>query len=302
MGNIGDEVVLSYPPAGQFTLASSGLNFWKDAAIDPDLSKESETITLSLNIPYALDQDATVTIGIDESAVDEHNQAPVDGETQYALMPSDYYTLVDKEVSIPAGVTDVIIEVAIHPEKFDISETGYILPISILSAKGVAVSKMNTAFIHVEKDPNPPLSRADWAVVDFSSEEAEGEGADNGRVKHLLDNNSGSFWHSQWQGGQPGPPHWFIIDMGKSNVLNGIMILPRQGVGSDGRPKDAVVEVSEDNATWSTVANITFADDNQWQKIEFDQPTESVRYFKATINTMHGSGVYYTNMAELKMF
>lgn len=303
MGNSATEVALSYPAVNQYNLAASGIDYWNKALINPDLGNSTDTLNFSLNIPRALKNDLTVNIGIDEAAVATYNKDTIFGPTQYSLMPSDYYTIVNPVATLPAGTTNLAFKVAIKPAIFDISKTGYILPVSIISANGIAVSSMKTAYIHIEKDPNPPYSRTDWTVSGFSSEEAVGEGPGNGRVVNLFDNNNSTFWHSQWKDASPGPPHWFVIDMHNSNVLHGIMFLDRQGVGSDGRPKDVKVEVSNDNITWTTAGDLKLGDTNKWQKITFSKPTNAVRYLKVTINSMYGaSTTKYSNLAELKVF
>lgn len=299
----GNEIVLSYPSVNQFNLAASGLNFWNKALINPDLGKATDTLKFSLNIPGAFNKDVTVKIGVDKDALKTLEKDTILGASQYQLMPEDYYSIVNPEITIPAGITDTTFKVAIKPSAFDISQTGYVLPVSIISASGVAISPMKTAFIHIDKDPNPPFSRADWKVEDFSSQESEGEGPGNGEVVNLFDNKTNTFWHSQWKGDMPSPPHWFIIDMKSANVLHGIMVLDRQGVGSDGRPKEVKIEVSNDKASWSVAGSFNLADTDKWQKVAFNKPTEAVRYFKMTINSMYGaSTVKYTNMAELKLF
>lgn len=298
-----NEVILSYPAVNQYNIAASGLIYWGKALINPDLGKTSDTLVFSLNIPKPTSSEITVNIGVDAEAVAAFNKDTTITSTKYALMPAEYYTIVTPVISIKPGTTDTTFKVALKPSLFDISQTGYILPISIITANGISISSMRTAYVHIEKDPNPPLSRAGWTVTGFSSEEAVGEGAGNGQVKNLLDNNTNTFWHSQWQGGTPGPPHWFVINMNTSSVLKGIMFLDRQGVGSDGRPKDVKVEVSKDNTSWSVAASLTLADNNKWQKITFSKPTEAVQYFKVTITSMYGAAsVKYTNMAELKVF
>lgn len=299
----GNQVVLSYPSVNQFNLAASGLSYWSKALINPDLGKATDTLTFSLNIPKALNKDVTVKIGVDKDAITALQNDTVLGASQYQLMPQEYYTIVNPDILIPAGITDTTFKVAIKPSVFDISQTGYVLPVSIISASGLSISSMKTAYIHIDKDPNPPYSRADWKVEAFSSQESEGEGPGNGEVVNLYDNKTNTFWHSQWKGDMPSPPHWFIINMGNANVLHGIMILDRQGVGSDGRPKDVKIEVSSDNATWSVAGSFTLGDTDKWQKINFNKATEAVKYFKLTINSMYGaSTVKYTNMAELKLF
>lgn len=298
-----NEVILSYPAVNQYNIAASGINYWNKALINPDLGKTSDTLIFSLNLPKAMGSEIVVNIGVDSGAVTSFNKDTSITTTKYAMMPATYYTIVSPVITIKPGTTDTTFKVAIKPSLFDISQTGYILPISIRTASGVSINSMKTAFVHIEKDPNPPLSRAAWTVSSFSSEESVGEGAGNGQVKNLLDNNNNTFWHSQWKDGMPGPPHWFVINMNAANVLKGIMFLDRQGVGSDGRPKDVIVEVSNDNTTWTNVAGITLADNNKWQKITFSKPTAAVKYFKVTINSMYGAAsVKYSNMAELKVF
>lgn len=299
----GNGVILSYPAVNQYNLAASGINFWSKALINPDLGKASDTLIFSLNIPNALGNEITVNIGVDSEVVASLNKEVSVGSANYAMMPADYYTIVTPVITIKPGTTDTTFKVAIKPTAFDISQTGYILPISIMTANGISISSMRTAYVHIEKDPNPPLSRAGWTVTGFSSEESVGEGAGNGQVKNLLDNNTNTFWHSQWKDDMPGPPHWFVINMNTSQVLTGIMFLDRQGVGSDGRPKEVKVEVSSDNISWTEAASLTLADNNKWQKIPFSAPTQAVQYFKVTINSMYGAAsVKYTNMAELKVF
>ncbi|HLR36757.1 MAG TPA: discoidin domain-containing protein [Chitinophagaceae bacterium] len=301
MENNATEVVLSYPAAEQFNAASSGLNFWKDQLISPDLGKVTDTLEFSLNIPHALDKDITVNLGVDKHAVATYNKDTIYGGI-YTILPDSTYQLVSTKVVIPSGVTDTVLEIALKPLGIDISETGYILPVSIVSADGVAVSSMHTAYIHIEKDPFPPFSRADWEAVAWDSQEEVGEGPDNGRVRNVFDNNTGTYWHSQWKGGQPPLPHWFIINMHTVHTLHGFKILDRQGVSSPGRPKNVKFEVSTDNVTWTNVGEFTLEDQNgSWQKMPFDNPVSQVKYFRFTVNSTYGD-TYYTNMAEFQVY
>ena len=51
------------------------------------------------------------------------------------------------------------------------------------------------------------LSKIDWKIVSFTTEEASGEGSNNGHAKHLIDGNVETFWHSRWQGGSDPLPY-----------------------------------------------------------------------------------------------
>lgn len=300
MANHGQELVLSYPETNQFNLASSGPDFWDDALIKSDLSLETDTLTFSVHLHTPEPQPVKVNIEIDPT-VTAPFQDPVADSIQYALMPENYYEILLSELEIPAGITDTSFQVVIFPKQFDISQTGYVLPVSISTPSAVNLSSMHTAYIHIAKDPFPPYSTNDWTVVNFSSQEETGEGSDNGRVYNAFDGNSSTFWHTQWDGAQPGPPHWFVIDMHQQHVLHGIMFLDRQGVGSPGRPKEVKVEASLDNSTWEIVKTFTLPDNNTWQNIKFTPPTTSYRYLKVTISSMYGD-TFYTNLAEFKVY
>jgi len=126
---------------------------------------------------------------------------------------------------------------------FNANETGKGF-ISGLSATAQTFSVIVTDEADNESDVSPfeitPLeeavvNKAQWSVVDFSSQEPA-EGAPNGVVTAVFDSNVSSFWHTQWNGGSPGYPHWFIIDMGQEVTISRFECFRRQG---DGRGQTA---------------------------------------------------------------
>jgi hypothetical protein len=301
MGSANNALVLAYPAVPNYNVASSGLNFWNKALLNFDLSSASATVNVSVNLANPLSQSLPVTIGVDEDAVTAFNNDTAN-HTKYALMPATYYKIENETISLPAGKTDTTFKIIFYPSKFDIAATGYLLPISITTESGQPVhQQMKTVYFHIEKDPFPPYSRTGWIVTGFSSQEASGEGPNNGRVIHILDNDPSTFWHSQWQGALPGPPHWFSFDMGAANELHGVMFLTRQGGNTANRPKDVNISTSNDGVTWTTVTNLTLANTGSWQKMAFSSPTAPVRHLKVTINTLYGSQTY-SNLAEFKAY
>ena len=300
MGGDNNAVILAYPSAKNYTVASSGLNFWNKALLNFDMSRESVDIKVSVNLAQPVTSNASFTLSVDEEAYNAYND-DTSNATKYALMPQEYYEIPDPQVTLLSGRMDTTIVVRFFPSKFDISATGYLLPVTIQSTGSQAVhAEMRTVYFHIEKDPFPPYGTSGWTVTGFSSEEATGEGPNNGRVVHLIDNNPSTFWHSQWQGGVPGPPHWFSFDMGEAKPLHGIMLLARQ-CGCSNRPKNVTISISEDNVTWTNVADLTLANGTSWQKFSFGNTTSAVRYFKVTINGMYDAQTY-TNLAEVKAF
>lgn len=301
--DVGNDVVISYPARVDYNNVAGGLNYFSQALMEFDMTRDSSTATLSVNLPRAYQSAVTVGLGVDPAALDAYNADPVN-DNNYVIMPEGYYRILDSEITIPAGSMSGKARVQFFPNKMDITSTGYILPVTITSASGANIrDDFKTIFFHVEQDPFPPYSTSAFKVVDFSSEEpAEAQWGGGGQVIHLFDNNNNTFWHSQWEAATPPPPHWFTIDMGTTQVIHGMSFLPRQGVGSNGRPRDLVIEVSTDNVTWTNAANIRIADNTSWQKFMFNNPTAPVRYYRITVNNMWGAAsAVYTNLAEMKV-
>ncbi|PIF02115.1 MAG: hypothetical protein CR996_01520 [Draconibacterium sp.] len=72
------------------------------------------------------------------------------------------------------------------------------------------------------------IDKTNWEIVDFSTEEPA-EGAPNGLASAAIDGDVGTFWHSQWSGGQPGYPHYFTFDMKDVVKINKIEAFRRSG-------------------------------------------------------------------------
>lgn len=43
------------------------------------------------------------------------------------------------------------------------------------------------------------ISKTNWTILSVDSEEATGEGANNGHAIHAIDGVESTFWHTQWQ-------------------------------------------------------------------------------------------------------
>ncbi len=72
------------------------------------------------------------------------------------------------------------------------------------------------------------LSKAKWTIKDFSTQEP-GEGAPNGLASAAIDGNLSTFWHTQWNGGSPGYPHHFTVDLGDIAKLSKVECFRRSG-------------------------------------------------------------------------
>jgi hypothetical protein len=247
-------------------------------------------------------QDIQVTFTPNTALVDSFNNA---NHTAYTPMPEKSYTLSATTGIISKGklgTGPLIIAVKTSGAGAIPILKDYLLPISISSASEKVNENLRTTFYKVRAQPNladyPVYDRTNWKVLAFSSEEANGEGAGNGKVINALDNNPATYWHSQWQGASPGPPHFFVIDMGAVKTLHGLSFLDRQSDNS-GKPQEVVVQTSMDNVTWVTAGAFTLANTKDLQP-QFLTAFIDARYLKVTVQSSYGAS--YTHLAELNAF
>ncbi len=125
------------------------------------------------------------------------------------------------------------------------------------------------------------LAKTRWKVIACSSENTE---AEDERAVLAIDGDPNTFWHTRWNGGNPGHPHHLAVDMGQAVEATGLAYLPRQ----DGRHGKGVIGeyefyVSQTGQAWGeAVAKGSF------DRIELDASGRVVlltrpvtaRYFK----------------------
>jgi hypothetical protein len=147
------------------------------------------------------------------------------------------------------------------------------------------------------------LPKDSWSVADFSSEELTGGGEGKGAAINVIDNNTTSFWHSQWYHAKPRYPHFFTIDMNQVNSVNGF-VFAKRGDKLNGRPKDITIDVSSDNQKWTSLESFTLNSSTR-EILELNK-AQSFRYFRITIESGHdnegGEDVFFTHLAEVSVF
>ncbi|WP_175496528.1 discoidin domain-containing protein [Zhouia amylolytica] len=157
--------------------------------------------------------------------------------------------------------------------------------------------------IDVELKEVTTLSKDNWEIVQVSSEELNGEGSENGAAKYLIDGDSNTFWHSQWQGAQPGYPHNFTIDLGTVEVVKGFLFNQRSNK-FNGRVKDIEIEISDDAVNWTKIQSGTVGSSTV-ETLDLNE-SQSFRYFKINILTGHDNGsgedIFFTHLAEISAY
>lgn len=128
------------------------------------------------------------------------------------------------------------------------------------------------------------IDKSGWNVVDFSTEEATGEGANNGRAVFAIDDNDNTFWHSQWTGSGSSYPHHLTFDMGKFVKIASFEVNSRD---SRAHTKQKFY-VSSDNVHWIEINESEFVPSNSAAQM-FATPSNPVaRYFK--LEMLEGGG------------
>lgn len=79
-------------------------------------------------------------------------------------------------------------------------------------------------------------------LVYADSEETEG---DPGTADNVLDDDTATFWHTQWSGASPAHPHALAFDLGRETTIIGLWLTPRQD-SDNGQIKGAKVYVRRD--------------------------------------------------------
>ncbi|WEK33940.1 MAG: discoidin domain-containing protein [Candidatus Pseudobacter hemicellulosilyticus] len=244
--------------------------------------------------------DIPVTFVVSNELIDSFNLA---NGTSYAALPEKSYVFSTASAIIPAGkLSTGPLSIGVTTDGNMDMLTDYLLPISIGKAGEKVNDKLRTTFFKVRAQPDlnnyPPYDRSGWSIVDFSSQEANGEGANNGRAVFVLDDNTATFWHTQWQGASPAPPHHITVDMGEVKTVHGLYFTARQSA-DNGKPRDVQIQLSTDNSTWITAREFTLANTKELQ-YQFLKSFTEARYVKMIVLNTYSSTV--THLADLKVF
>lgn len=248
--------------------------------------------------------DIPISFNVNTAIVDSFNAA---NKSAYKLLPASSYTLDATGSVIPKGqLSTPLLNISLKTKGVGSMQPflTYVLPVGIANTTVKVNEELRTTFFIVNSQPNfddyPNFDRTKWSIIDFSSQEANGEGPNNGRAVFALDGDVNTYWHTQWQGGNPGPPHYLTVDMGQMNTIHGVSLVGRQGNGS-GKPNDVDVQISVDDTTWTDAGEFNLANNQNLQKQFLVKGfNQQVRYLKVVVNSAYGGN--YTQIAELNAF
>ncbi|GEP96669.1 discoidin domain-containing protein [Chitinophaga cymbidii] len=272
-------------------------------------SQEDSTYTFDVNAFFAgsgyvsAPRDINVTFAVDYTKWDSINDARTNaGQPAFEKIPEHIFSFGTTQSVIRKG-TNVSEDISFGINARLIEEGhAYMIPVEITAADGYTLNAA-MAYTYFVVKVTPPvfaeIDRSNWTIFDVDSEEASGEGPNNGRAIFALDGVLGTFWHTQWDGGEPPLPHHIAVDMQSEHSLSGLYLTARQNA-PNGAPKTVNVEVSTNGTTWQSAGTYELEAINARQPVFFAQAF-TARYFRVTVTATHGN-TNITFFAEISAF
>ena len=114
---------------------------------------------------------------------------------------------------------------------------------------------------------------------------------DGSNPSNVLDNDTGTMWHTDWS--ITTMPHWIALEIDEPTAINGLSYTPRQ-TGTNGNLTEYRIEISDDGENWNTIKTGTLSSNSSTKVIDFDTvTTKFVRlvYVKAVNNNGSASEI-----------
>ena len=136
------------------------------------------------------------------------------------------------------------------------------------------------------------VNKSTWKLVSVDSDHSGNE------ARLAFDNNTSTFWHTEYWGSEPKCPHTLIVDMTKSYNVTAFTYLSRQDGNQNGMVKGYEIYLSTDGKTWgSPVVSGEFKNTSSLQTASLSTPTIG-RYFKFVAKS-EINGKAWTSAAEI---
>jgi galactose oxidase len=136
------------------------------------------------------------------------------------------------------------------------------------------------------------LPKTGWSVTADSEE----PGANN-QAARAIDDSTNTIWHTQWNTASPGYPHQITIDMGQTNVVDGLDYTPRQDGNANGYVGGFEVRLSTDGLTFGVpVVAGTWVNSNAVKSVTW---TAASARFVRLIATSTASAGPWASAAEI---
>ena len=136
------------------------------------------------------------------------------------------------------------------------------------------------------------ISKSGWKLVSADSQHSGNE------ATKAFDNNTSTFWHTEYQGSEPTCPHTIVIDMVKTYRVTGVTYLARQDGNQNGMVKAYEIYLSTDGKTWGTAAATGEFKNTTAQQVAKLKTAKDARYLKLVAKS-EINGRAWTSAAEI---
>lgn len=137
------------------------------------------------------------------------------------------------------------------------------------------------------------FKKSGWEIVAVSDQVA-------GRSGNMaIDNNTSTLWQSSASAPQPAAQHWITVDMGASKVIDGFSLL--NPYTNDKSAKRVRIDVSPDNATWTTALEASLNVSYLRQVLPLSKSLNA-RYFKITAVEMYDANTAGVVFSEIDVY
>jgi hypothetical protein len=148
-----------------------------------------------------------------------------------------------------------------------------LLPVTLYSYRVVAFNALgDSRYSNIASDTTLAgfgvLPHTDWILHFVDSEEKTGE---DGAAVNAFDDNTNTFWHTEWYSSNPGYPHEIQINLNHHYTIGGFLYLPRQDGNLNGTIDEYEFYISQDGLHWgAAVASGSWARNSTEKEVEFD--------------------------------
>ena len=187
------------------------------------VSDITENVSLGLSTDNQWNID--LGFGIDQDYIDRYNSQ---NGTVFQLVPEGMYDF-PATMQLASGTTNA--DMTITVDGGSLQPGDYMLPVEIANASLFEISASNATYPMAFRIMGEELDRSNWSMYYFSTEEPTGENnGNNGRAPHMIDGNTGTYWHTQWQGEGANPPlpHLLIVDTQSEHTFTQFALMQRE--------------------------------------------------------------------------
>ena len=173
------------------------------------------------------------------------------------------------------------------------------LNVTVTARDGVT-SKTYTITINKVFDPNDSSRDIPVSVlIPTAGDWQTGYEATEGPANLVLDNNTGTIWHTNWYGTSRAG-HWIQFELTEGYVVDGLRYQPRQSGSANGTILGYEIQVSDDGVNFETVATGTWANNTSWKGAEFEG--RQVKYVRlVATNSYSDSSYVFASAAEIRL-